>query len=132
MCGECYNERQGKSCLRVAVEWGAAGEPAHAGTVTCRSACGDCSWGCSQRRRGVPVKLLRPVTVSLLLSTLLLVPTARWAATEPLRKARTPVTQQEQINEITQREQLENLQRAQELNETQKQLGQLRDQAVSR
>jgi hypothetical protein len=78
------------------------------------------------------VKLLRPVTASLLLSTLLLASTARWAATDPLRKERTQATQQQQVNELTQREQLEHLNRALELNQTQRQLDQLRQQEASR
>jgi hypothetical protein len=42
------------------------------------------------------VKLLRPVTASLLLSTVLLAPTALWAATAQLRQERMPATQQAQ------------------------------------
>jgi len=38
ICGECYDNGQGHICLMVAVSWGATGEPAHAGTVACRSA----------------------------------------------------------------------------------------------
>jgi hypothetical protein len=38
ICGECYDDGQGHICLMVAVSWGATGEPAHAGTVACRSA----------------------------------------------------------------------------------------------
>ena len=76
--------------------------------------------------------LLRPVTASLLLSIVLLAPTARWAATDPLRHERTHATQQQQINELNQREQLEDLKRAQDLNETQRQLDRLRHQAASR
>jgi len=72
------------------------------------------------------VTLLRPVTASLLLSIVLLAPTARWAATDPLRQERTHATQQQQINELNQREQLEDLKRAQDLNQTQRQLDQLR------
>ena len=68
------------------------------------------------------MKLLRPVTARLLLSTLLLAPTARWAATAQLRQERTPATQQAHVNDLQQREQLENLQRAQELTQTQRQL----------
>jgi hypothetical protein len=86
----------------------------------------------SQRKRGAPVTLLRPVTASLLLSTLLLAPTARWAATDPLRQTRTQATQQEQVNALHQREQLEHLKRAQELNKTQRQLDKLRHQETSR
>jgi hypothetical protein len=86
----------------------------------------------SKRQRGMPVKLLRPVTASLLLSTLLLASTARWAATDQLRKERTQATQQKQVNEFYQREQLENLKRALELNQTQRQLDQLRQQEASR
>jgi hypothetical protein len=71
--------------------------------------------------------LLRPVTASLLLA-----PTARWAAADQLRKARTHATQQAQINALHQRAQLEHLQRAQELHHTQRQLDQLRHQAASR
>jgi hypothetical protein len=78
------------------------------------------------------VKLLRPVTASLLLSTFLLTHTARWAATDPLRKERTQATQQEQLNELYQRAQLEALKRAQELTHTQRQLDQLRQQEASR
>jgi len=53
------------------------------------------------------VTLRRPVTASLLLSTLLLAHTARWAATDPLRKEWTPATQQAQVNALHQREQLD-------------------------
>jgi hypothetical protein len=72
------------------------------------------------------------VTARLLLSTLLLAPTARWAAADPLRTERTPATQQAQVNELRQREPLEHLKRAQELTHTQRQLDQLRHQAASR
>jgi hypothetical protein len=78
------------------------------------------------------VTLLRPVPASLLLSIVLLAPTARWAATDPLRHERTYATQQKQINELSQREQLEHLKRAQDLSQTQRQLDQLRNQAASR
>ena len=78
------------------------------------------------------MKLLRPVIASLLLSTVLLASTARWAATEPLRKEWTQATQQKQVNELSQREQLENLKRALELHQTQRQLDQLRQQDASR
>jgi len=77
------------------------------------------------------VKLLRPVTASLLLSTFLLASTARWAATDPLRQERTHAIQQEHVNGLNQRKQLDNLQRAQELTQTQRQLDQLRNQAAS-
>jgi hypothetical protein len=40
-CGEIYDDGQGHICLMVAVSWGATGEPAHAGTVACRSASRD-------------------------------------------------------------------------------------------
>src|SRR5262249_18833452 len=86
----------------------------------------------SQRQRGEPVTLLRPVTACLLLVILLLAHTALGAATEHLRKARTHATQQEQVNELSQREQPEHLQRAQELHQTQRQLDQLRDQDARR
>ena len=78
------------------------------------------------------MKLLRFITVSLLLSTFLLSSTARWAATDPLRQERTQATQQKHVNELSQREQLEHLQRTQELTQTQRQLDQLRQQAASR
>jgi hypothetical protein len=78
------------------------------------------------------VKLLRPVTASLLLSTFLLASTAHWAATDPLRHERIQATQQQQVNELTQREQRDNLNRALELNQTQRQLDQLRQQDASR
>ena len=78
------------------------------------------------------MNLLRPVTASLLLSTFLLASSARWAATDPLRKEWTQAIQQKQVNELTQREQLENLKRAQELTQTQRQLDQLRQQEASR
>jgi len=78
------------------------------------------------------VTLLRPVTASLLLSTVLLVHTARWAATDQLRKEWTQATRQEQVNELHQREQHEYLKRTLELNHTQRQLDQLRRQAASR
>ena len=78
------------------------------------------------------MKLLRPVTASLLLSTVLLASPARWAAADPLRKARTHATQQKHVNELSQREQLEHLKRALELHQTQRQLDQLRQQAASR
>ena len=77
------------------------------------------------------MKLLRPVTASLLLSTFLLASTARWAATDPLRPERTHAIQQEHVNELNQRKQRDNLQRAQELTQTQRQLDQLRNQAAS-
>jgi hypothetical protein len=77
---------------RTTVKWGAPGEPTHAGTVACCSASCDGYWGRSQRKRGEPVILLRFVTASLLLSTLLLAPTALWAATDQLRNERTPAT----------------------------------------
>jgi hypothetical protein len=77
------------------------------------------------------VQLLRPVTASLLLSTVLLASTARWAAADPLRKEWRRATQQKQINELNQREQLEYLKRAQELTQTQRQLDQLRQQEAS-
>jgi hypothetical protein len=80
----------------------------------------------------VPVKLLRPVIVSLLLSTVLLAPPARWAAADQLRKERTHATQQKHVNELSQREQLEYLKRALELHQTQRQLDQLRQQEASR
>jgi hypothetical protein len=63
------------------------------------------------------VKLLKPVTISLLLSTLLFAPTARCAAADQLRQERTRATQQAQTNELYQRQQLENLNRDQELNQ---------------
>ena len=78
------------------------------------------------------MKLLRPVTASLLLSTFLLASTAHWAATDPLRPERIQATQQQQVNELHQREQLDNLNRALELNHTQRQLDQLRQQEASR
>src|SRR5207302_455586 len=78
------------------------------------------------------LKTVSEVRTSLLLSTFLLAPTARWAAADPLRKARTQATQQAQVNEFHQREQLEHLNRAQELNETQRQLDQLRHLEASR
>ena len=37
ICGECYDDGHGHICLMVAVSWGATDEPAHAGTVACRS-----------------------------------------------------------------------------------------------
>jgi hypothetical protein len=92
----------------------------------------DCYWRRSQRKRGTPVKLLRPITVSLLLSIILLASTARWAAANPLRKEWTHATQQKQVNELDQREQLDNLNRTLELNQTQRQLDQLRNLAGSR
>jgi hypothetical protein len=78
------------------------------------------------------VKLPRPVIASLLLFTFLLASTARWAATDPLRKEWTHATQQAQVNELSQREQLAHLKRALELNQTQRQLDQLRHQGASR
>src|SRR5215471_16878801 len=38
ICGMCYDNKQGDSFLMVALSWGVPGEPAHAGTVACRSA----------------------------------------------------------------------------------------------
>ena len=78
------------------------------------------------------MKLLKPVTISLLLSTLLFASTARCAAADPLRQERTRATQQAQTNELYQRQQLENLNRDQELTQTQRQLDQLRQQEASR
>jgi len=78
------------------------------------------------------VKLLRPVTASLLLSTVLLAHTASWAVADPLRKEWTHATQQKQINALQQREQLDNLNRALELNQTQRQFDQLWQQEASR
>ena len=78
------------------------------------------------------MKLLKPVTASLLLSTVLLASPARWAAADPLRPERPHAIQQQQVNELNQREQLDNLNRAQELSQTQRQLDQLRNQAGSR
>ena len=78
------------------------------------------------------MKLLRPVIASLLLSTLLLASTARWAATDQLRKEWTQATQQKQVNELSQREQLDHFKRALELHQTQGQLDQLRQQEASR
>jgi len=78
------------------------------------------------------VKLLKPVTISLLLSTLLFASTARCAAADPLRQERTRAAQQAQTNELYQRQQLENLNRDQELTQTQRQLDQLRQQEASR
>jgi hypothetical protein len=78
------------------------------------------------------VTLLRPVTASLLLSTVLLASPARWATTDPLRQERTHAIQEAHVNELNQREQLEALKRAQNLNHTQRQLDQLRHQAASR
>ena len=78
------------------------------------------------------MNLLRLVTARLLLAIFLLAPTARWAAADQLRKARTHATQQAQVNALHQHAQLEHLQRAQELTQTQKQLDQLRQQEASR
>jgi hypothetical protein len=88
--------------------------------------------GRSPQQRGAPVQLFRPVTASLLLSTVLLVPTARWAAADPLRQERTHATQQKQVNGLSQREQLEDLKRAQDLTHTHRQLDQLRQQEARR
>ena len=77
------------------------------------------------------MKLLRPVTASLLLFTLLLASTARWAATDPLRQEWTQAIPQQHINELNQREQLDNLNRALALNQTQRQLDKLRNQAAN-
>ena len=87
---------------------------------------------CATRQRGEPVTLLRPVTASLLLSTVLLATTAHWAATDQLRHERTHVIQQEHVNALHQREQREQLKRTQELTHTQRQLDQLRHQAARR
>jgi hypothetical protein len=81
---------------------------------------------------GASVTLLRPMTVSLLLSTVLLASTARWASADPLRKERTHATEQKQVNALRQREQLEDLKRALELKQTQWQLDRLRQQEASR
>jgi len=78
------------------------------------------------------VNLLRPVTASLLLSTFLLASSARWVATDPLRKEWTQAIQQQQVNELYQREQLDYLNRALELNQAQRQLDQLRQQEAGR
>ena len=75
--------------------------------------------------------LLRPVTGRLLLSTVLLVSIARWAATDQRRHERMRATQQEQVNALTQRAQLERLNRALALHHTQRQLDQRRLQAAS-
>jgi hypothetical protein len=88
--------------------------------------------GVHNNKGGAPVKLLRPVTASLLLSTVLLAPTARWAVADRLRQERTPATQQQQVNTLYQREQLEHLKRAQDLTQTQRQIDQLRQQEARR
>ena len=78
------------------------------------------------------MKLLRPITARLLLSTLLLASTACWAVADPLRKEWAQASQQQQVNELYQREQLDYLNRALELNQAQRQLDQLRQQEAGR
>jgi len=77
------------------------------------------------------VHLFRPMTARLLLSTVLLASTARWAATDQRRQERTRATQQAHVNALTQRAQLERLNRALALHHTQRQLDQRRLQAAS-
>jgi len=77
------------------------------------------------------VHLLRPVTGRLLLSTVLLVSTARWAATDQRRQERMRATQQAHVNALTQRAQRARLNRALELQHTQRQRDQRRHQAAS-
>jgi len=92
-----------------------------------------CDRSVGRRTTALPPFLVRTLPdPRLLLSTVLLASTARWAATEPLRKEWTQATQQKQVNELYQREQLEHLTRAQELNQTQRQLDQLRQQEANR